>query len=88
MLYECKGGLNPYLLFAIARQESALNPSAVVMLMGTNDLEEQAEPEVIAGNFKLIIEALKKHNPKLPIVVTPSFLATDRPIASSINTGH
>ena len=60
----------------------SLNPSAVVMLMGTNDLEEKAEPEVIAGNFKLIIEALKKHNPKLPIVycqVFPSSATNSRP---------
>ncbi len=55
----------------------ALNPTAVVMLMGTNDLEEQAEPEVIAGNFKLIIEGLKKHNPKLPIVVCQVFPSSE-----------
>lgn len=51
----------------------ALKPKAVVMLMGTNDLEEKAEPETIAGNFKLIIAALKKSDPKLPIVVCQVF---------------
>ncbi len=55
----------------------ALHPSAVVLLMGTNDLEEKAEPEVIAGNFKLIIEALKKHNPKLPIIVCQVFPSSE-----------
>ncbi len=55
----------------------ALNPSGVVMLMGTNDLEEGAEPETIAGNFKLIIAELKKHNPKLPIVVCQVFPSSD-----------
>lgn len=55
----------------------SLNPSAVVMLMGTNDLEEGAEPEVIAGNFKLIVEALKKHNPKMPIVVCQVFPSSE-----------
>src|SRR5262245_58061617 len=39
----------------------ALNPAGVVLLMGTNDLEEKAEPETIAANFKLILAALKKH---------------------------
>ncbi|MCA9086783.1 MAG: hypothetical protein KDA81_22150, partial [Planctomycetaceae bacterium] len=29
----------------------SLNPSAVVLLMGTNDLEENATPEVIAANL-------------------------------------
>ena len=38
----------------------ALNPTGIVMLMGTNDLEENAEPEVVAANFKLIIAELKK----------------------------
>ncbi len=40
----------------------SLKPSAVVLLMGTNDLEEKATPETIASNLKLIIAALKKHN--------------------------
>src|SRR5262249_53747001 len=33
----------------------SLHPQAVVLLIGTNDLEEQAEPEVIAANLKLIL---------------------------------
>ncbi|PQO44200.1 GDSL-type esterase/lipase family protein [Blastopirellula marina] len=60
----------------------ALNPKAVVMLMGTNDLEERAEPETIAENMKLIIAALKKHNPEMPIVlceVFPSSASKSRP---------
>lgn len=51
----------------------ALHPSAVVILMGTNDLEEGAEPETIAANFALIIQALKEHNAKMPIVVCKMF---------------
>ena len=37
----------------------SLNPRAVVLLIGTNDLEEHADPEIIAGNMKLFIAALK-----------------------------
>jgi lysophospholipase L1-like esterase len=51
----------------------ALKPSGVVLLIGTNDLEEKASPEVIAGNLKLIIAALKKHNPKMPIILCNTF---------------
>ena len=51
----------------------ALNPSAVVLLIGTNDLEEKAEPETIAANTKLILGALKKHNPKMPVIVCKVF---------------
>lgn len=51
----------------------SLNPSAVVMLMGTNDLEELAKPPTIASNVKLIIAELKKHNAKMPIVLCNVF---------------
>src|SRR5207244_3908327 len=60
----------------------ALKPAAVVLLIGTNDLEEKAEPETIAGNLKLILEELKKHDPKMPIVlcqVMPSSATKNRP---------
>ncbi len=51
----------------------ALNPKGVVILIGTNDLEEKATPEVIAGNLKLIIAKLKKHNSKIPIILCNIF---------------
>lgn len=60
----------------------ALNPTGVVLLMGTNDLEEKAEPETIAANFKLILEQLKKHNPRMPVIlcqVFPSSESKSRP---------
>ncbi|MCA9070316.1 MAG: DUF1080 domain-containing protein, partial [Planctomycetaceae bacterium] len=55
----------------------SLNPKAVVMLMGTNDLEEGATPETIAGNLKLIIARLKKHNPKMPIILCKVFPSSE-----------
>jgi lysophospholipase L1-like esterase len=55
----------------------SLDPSGVVMLMGTNDLEEQATPETIAGNLKLIVAELKKHNPRMPIVLCLVFPSSD-----------
>jgi lysophospholipase L1-like esterase len=60
----------------------ALHPSAIVLLIGTNDLEEQAEPETIASNLKLILAELKKHNPKMPVIlcqVFPSSATKKRP---------
>lgn len=51
----------------------SLNPQGVVILIGTNDLEEKASPEVIAGNLKLIIAKLKEHNPKMPIILCNTF---------------
>lgn len=60
----------------------ALKPSGVVLQMGTNDLEEGADPEVIAGNLKLIITELKAFNAEMPIVlcnVFPSSATKRRP---------
>ena len=50
-----------------------LNPSAVVMLMGTNDLADEASAEMIAGNVKLILDRLKNHKPDMPVVLCQVF---------------
>jgi lysophospholipase L1-like esterase len=59
-----------------------LKPAAVVLLIGTNDLDEGATPDIIAGNMKLILAALKAQNPQMPIVlceVFPSSATLRRP---------
>ena len=59
-----------------------LNPTAVVMLMGTNDLEEQATPETITGNVKRIFDRISQHDSETPIVmclVMPSSESKKRP---------
>jgi lysophospholipase L1-like esterase len=69
-------------LIRLADDVLALKPAAVVLLIGTNDLEEKAEPDVIAGNLKLILAELKKHNAQMPIVlcqVMPSSASKSRP---------
>lgn len=61
----------------------AIDPAAIVLLIGTNDLEEGAAPEVIAGNFKLILGKLEAHDPHMPIVlctVFPSSVTMKRPV--------
>ncbi|HVO11836.1 MAG TPA: GDSL-type esterase/lipase family protein [Vicinamibacteria bacterium] len=60
----------------------ALDPGAVVLLIGTNDLEEGATPEVAASNLKLILAALEQHDGRMPIVlcqVFPSSAKMKRP---------
>jgi len=60
----------------------ALNPSGVVLLIGTNDIDAKADPSVIAGNVKLILTALRRHNPAMPVVlceVLPSSPVKNRP---------
>ena len=70
------------MLIRLKQDVLSLNPACVVMLMGTNDLEEKAEPEVIADNVRLIVDELKKHNAEMPIVlcqVFPSSAEKKRP---------
>ena len=61
----------------------ALHPAAVVILIGTNDLEEKADPESTAGNLRLILAKLQASNPKLPLIVCqvfPSSATMRRPV--------
>ncbi len=72
------------MLIRLKEDVLALKPSGVVMLMGTNDLEELAEPETIAANVTSIIRALKSHNSKMPIIlcqIFPSSESKKRPTA-------
>ncbi len=65
------------MLIRLEEDVLSLNPKAVVMLMGTNDLEEQAEPETVAANAKLIVEALKKHDSEMPIILCKVFPSSE-----------
>ena len=69
-------------LIRLQRDVIALQPQAVVLLIGTNDLEEKADPETVAANLKLILAELAKANPQMPIVlcqVFPSSASKSRP---------
>ena len=46
-----------------------LQPKAVSILIGTNDLDQGGEPEVVAENLKAIVAALHAADPKMPIVI-------------------
>jgi lysophospholipase L1-like esterase len=70
-------------LIRLEEDVEALHPQAVVLLIGTNDLEEKATPETIAANVKLILSELSRHDPNMPIVlcqVFPSSASKSRPV--------
>ena len=70
------------LLIRLPEDVLALHPAGVVILIGTNDLDEKAEPETIAANIQLLLAELKKSNPAMPVVlceVFPSSPAKNRP---------
>ena len=69
-------------LIRLQQDVLSLNPKAIVMLIGTNDIGRGAEPETVAANLKLILAAMKKHDAKMPIVlcaVMPSAANKSRP---------
>ncbi|HEY0456821.1 MAG TPA: GDSL-type esterase/lipase family protein, partial [Verrucomicrobiae bacterium] len=60
---------------------TSLDPKAIILLIGTNDLEEKATPDQIAANLKLILAELARANAKTPIIlcqVFPSSAAKSR----------
>ncbi len=65
------------MLIRLQEDVLSLNPSAIVILAGTNDLEEGASPEVIAGNLQLILAAIQKHNDKTPVVLSLVFPSSE-----------
>ncbi len=65
------------MLIRLPQDVIALKPRAVVMLMGTNDLEENGEPETIAANVKEIITQLKASDPSLPIILCNVFPSSE-----------
>ena len=65
------------MLIRLKEDVLALDPKAVVLLIGTNDLEEEADPEIIAANLKLILAALKEHDAKVPVVLCQVFPSSE-----------
>lgn len=60
----------------------SLHPRIVVLLIGTNDISNAAEPETIASNVKLIVAALQADNPPISVKlceVFPSSASKNRP---------
>lgn len=70
------------MLIRLEEDVLSLNPSAIVLLMGTNDLEIGLEPDLIARNFQKIAAAIKEHSETVPVVVCrvfPSSATKKRP---------
>jgi lysophospholipase L1-like esterase len=60
-------------LIRVKEDVLALRPQAVVLLIGTNDLEEKADPETIAANLKLMLAEFASHDAKMPVVLCQVF---------------
>jgi len=76
------GDVTRGVLYRMKEDVLDLNPKAVVLLIGTNDLEENGEPDVIADNVRAILAACARHNSRMPVVVCkvmPSHASQKRP---------
>ncbi len=63
------GDVSRGVLFRFKEDVLDLNPAAVVICCGTNDLSAHANPAAVEGNLKLIIAQAREHNPALPIIL-------------------
>lgn len=62
------GDVTRTVIYRLKEDVMDLNPRAVVLLIGTNDLDENNIPEDIAANTIQIMEKLKEYNPNLPVI--------------------
>ena len=69
-------------LYRMQQDVLDLDPDAVVLLIGTNDIGIGADPDDVADNIKEILGRIKAHNPHTPVVVCsvmPSSATQSRP---------
>lgn len=55
-----------------------LDPKAIVLLIGTNDIGNGAKPEEVADNIEAILQEIKQFNPHLPVIVCEVMPRSDR----------
>jgi len=70
------------MLLRLQEDVLSLHPKAIVLLMGTNDIEVEVPADAIGRNFQKIVAALKAHDPKMPVIVCrifPSSATKKRP---------
>lgn len=63
------GDVSRGLLFRFKEDVLDLNPRAVVISIGSNDLSAHGDPSHVEGNIAAIIDLARTHNPSVPVVV-------------------
>lgn len=61
------------MLIRLPEDVLSLNPRAIVLLLGTNDIEVDIEPDAIGRNFLKIIQTIKEYNSETPIILCRMF---------------
>ena len=60
-----------------------LHPTAVSILIGTNDLDQGGEPQVVADNLKAIVAEMHTANAAMPVVINKVMPRGPRPAVFS-----
>lgn len=63
------GDITSGVLYRLNADVLSLNPKAIVLLIGTNDIGDGSDPADVAANIQLILQAIKNFNPKLKVIV-------------------
>jgi lysophospholipase L1-like esterase len=58
------------LRYRLANDVLAVQPKAVAILIGTNDLDQGAEPELVAENLRAIVGELHEKRPGMPVILS------------------
>jgi lysophospholipase L1-like esterase len=61
------GDTTPNLVYRLQEDVLSLDPRALVILIGTNDLSEHTSPEQIANNYRELLARIRASYPKIPI---------------------
>jgi lysophospholipase L1-like esterase len=64
-------------IYRLQRDVLSLDPSGVIILIGTNELGGGAAPEVIASDMEVIVSELKKHSAEMPIIINSMFPSSE-----------
>ena len=76
------GDITRGVLYRLDADVLSLDPKAIVLLIGTNDIGNGARPEDVAANIKAILDAIRQKAPTIPVIVCevmPSSEKKDRP---------
>lgn len=63
------GDVTRGVLFRFKEDVLDLNPKAVVLCIGTNDLSAHGDPQTVSQNIALIVDQAAARNPAMPVVV-------------------
>ena len=63
------GDITSGVLYRLKADVLSLNPTGIVLLIGTNDVGDGADGADVAANIRLILLAIKDFNPNLKVIV-------------------